>query len=421
MNNANPLRFFTNPLLMEFTAVQDLMGMLNTRAALLDFNPQAITQNTVNRSAVIAVHGVLTYRPDIISMLFGDGTDYMSIREQFQAALDDGDTDRIILDVDSPGGEVAGMFDLADDIFNARGKKPIIAVLNESGYSAAYGIASSADRIYAPRTGGAGSVGVIAVHIDQSGYDEKLGVAYEVIKAGQFKDDFDPHSPLSADARARIQAIIDADYELFVNLVARNRGLNPSDVRAQEAGLYYGKAAVDAGLIDAVQSWKQVASKYQIRKGGFDMQTIVDQVRALISGDKETDEAKVFEAMGYVPKLAEGAVVTTAIDMQAGIDAAVLAALETAKAAAKTELETAVSGVTENINGLVELCTLTKRVDLLGGFINEKLSLDDAKVKLLAAQTPGDPNHVVSTVDPASSGGPNALLDDAKERAEKKK
>ena len=151
------------------------------------------------------------------------------------------------------------------------------------------------------------------------------------------------------------------------------------------------------------------------------MQTIVDQVRALISGDKETDEAKVFEAMGYVPKLAEGAVVTTAIVMQAGIDAAVLAALETAKETAKTELETAVSGVTENINGLVELCTLTKRVDLLGGFINEKLSLDDAKVKLLAAQTPGDPNHVISTVSGVSSGGPNALLDDVKERAEKKK
>jgi len=421
MNSTNPLRFFHSPLLIELSAVQGLMGTLNTKAGLLEFTPQSTQQTTVTRSAVISVHGVLTHRPDIISMLFGDGTDYMTIREQFQAALDDDDYDRIILDVDSPGGEVAGLFDLADDIYNARGKKPIIAVLNEVGYSAAYGLASSADRVYAPRTGGAGSIGVIAVHVDQSKYDENLGVAYEVIKAGEKKNDFDPHSPLSSDARARIQAVIDADYELFVNLVARNRKLDPSVVRGQEAGLYIGKGAVEAGLIDAVQSWKQVASKYQIRRGGFDMQIIVDQVRALISGDKATDEVKVFEAMGYVPKLAEGAVVLSDVELKGKVDEAVTAAVKTAKDEGVVEKDKALADAGANLTGMVELCGLTNRFDLLGGFINDKLSLEDAKKKLLAEQAkPGAVGTgVISSVSGLSDGA-NALLDNAKKRAEKK-
>ena len=95
-------------------------------------------------------------------------TGYDGIRQSFLTAISDPEVSGICLDIDSPGGEVAGCFDLVDEIYHARGSKPIHAILTENAYSAAYAIASAADRIHVPRTGGVGSVGVIVIHCDWS-------------------------------------------------------------------------------------------------------------------------------------------------------------------------------------------------------------------------------------------------------------
>ena len=81
----------------------------------------------------------------------------------------------VLLLIDSPGGEVAGLFDLVDEIYHARGTKPIIAVADEAAFSAAYAIASAADEVYLPATAQVGSIGVIAIHVDQSGLRQKPG------------------------------------------------------------------------------------------------------------------------------------------------------------------------------------------------------------------------------------------------------
>jgi ClpP class serine protease len=85
----------------------------------------------------------------------------------------------VILDVDSSGGEVGGLFDLVDQIgaIKAASQKPLWAVANEGALSAAYAIASTADRLYVTRTGEVGSIGVVAVHVDESGADEQAGLA----------------------------------------------------------------------------------------------------------------------------------------------------------------------------------------------------------------------------------------------------
>jgi ClpP class serine protease len=158
------------------------------------------------------------------------------------------------LHINSPGGDVAGCFDLADAIYAARGTKPIWAILNESAYSAAYAIASAADKIAVPRTGGTGSIGCITLHADITGMLKDAGVRVTTVQYGARKSDGYPTSPMRGAALAGAQAIIDQMGELFVRTVARNRGLAHSTVRDFEAGIFLGRDGVAAGLADAVMS-----------------------------------------------------------------------------------------------------------------------------------------------------------------------
>jgi signal peptide peptidase SppA len=209
--------------------------------------------------AVIAVNGFLHQHSGdvIIDQLLG-GTSFETLREQFHTALNNPNVSAIVFDVDSPGGDVSGCFDLVDEIYNARGIKPICAVANEMAYAGAYAIASAAEKIYLPRTGGVGSVGVVYVHTDQSKFNEKLGVKYTPIYAGSHKADFDRHAPLSAAAQKARQDEINRIYELFISTVARNRNISPQAVRDTDAGLLFGENAVTAELADAVMPWGKV-------------------------------------------------------------------------------------------------------------------------------------------------------------------
>jgi signal peptide peptidase SppA len=216
--------------------------------------------------AMISIQGILHYHSNLIDLIIDyilGGTSYDSIREEFQAALADPSVGAIVFDIDSPGGEVSGCFDLVDEIFNARGIKPISAIVNEMAYSAAYAIASAADKVILPRTGGVGSVGVICVHMDQSQYDANVGVKFTPIFAGSHKGDFTPHAPLSTAAQITAQNEIERIYDLFVKTVARNRGIDPKVVRDTQAGLFFGKNAVAVGLADSVMSSAKVLEDLQ--------------------------------------------------------------------------------------------------------------------------------------------------------------
>lgn len=201
--------------------------------------------------AIIPVRGVL---------MPGDGwcwfgvTYYDAIRRGIAQAVEDADVKAIALHIDSPGGTVAGCFDLVDAIYGMRGSKPMWAILDEHAYSAAYALASAADRIMVPRTGGTGSIGVVGMHTDFSGMLEQMGITITTLQFGARKTDSYPTKPLSDDARDRMQAEIDAMGELFVETVARNRGLDPAKVRATEAGTFLGADGVTQGLADAVMA-----------------------------------------------------------------------------------------------------------------------------------------------------------------------
>lgn len=203
--------------------------------------------------AVIPVQGTLVQKLGTLRP-FSGMTGYDGLRESILQAHADDDVRAIVLDIDSPGGEVAGCFDLVDTIYALRGDKPIWAILSESAYSAAYAIASAADRIMVPRTGGVGSIGVITMHVDWSKALTNAGVAVTFITYGDRKADFHPEIPLSKEAFEAAQADIDSMGELFVTTVARNRNLTADAVRETQAACYMGENGVSRGLADAVMA-----------------------------------------------------------------------------------------------------------------------------------------------------------------------
>ncbi|VVE12798.1 Protease 4 [Pandoraea capi] len=203
--------------------------------------------------AIIPITGTLVHKSGYMRPTCGM-TGYDGIRANLSMALDDPAVRAVMLDIESGGGEVAGCFDLVDAIYNSRGKKPIWAVLSESAFSAAYAIASAADRITVPRTGGTGSVGVICAHVDFSQALAKDGITVTMIHYGARKADGNEFNPLSDVALARYQADVDAMGELFVKTVARNRKLSVASVRGTQATTFLGAEGVEIGFADAVMA-----------------------------------------------------------------------------------------------------------------------------------------------------------------------
>jgi ClpP class serine protease len=200
--------------------------------------------------AVIPVSGTLVHKASYLDALCGM-RGYDAIRRDFLTALDDPEVRAICFAVDSPGGEVSGCFDLVDLIYSSRGKKRMWAILDDAAYSAAYAIASAADYITVPRTGGTGSVGVICMHADFSRQLKGEGIGVTLITYGDHKADGNPYNPLDKAVLQRIQADVDKMGELFVETVARNRNKAPEAIRATQASTYMGAAGVDVGFADA--------------------------------------------------------------------------------------------------------------------------------------------------------------------------
>ena len=140
--------------------------------------------------------------------------------------------------------------------------KPVWAVANDAAYSAAYAIAASAQRLFVTETGGVGSIGVIALHVDQSVKDAKDGYRFTAITAGAHKNDYSPHEPLSDTAKSELQGEVDRLYSIFTEHVAAMRDLDVDAVRATEAGLFFGSNAVAQGLADGLQTLEATLSEF---------------------------------------------------------------------------------------------------------------------------------------------------------------
>jgi capsid assembly protease len=216
----------------------------------------------INGVAVIGVIGVLAHRGGFdanSSYILG----YDRISQMFQAAIGDPAVKSILLEIDSPGGEVAGAFELAAMIREGGKVKPVNAVISSTAASAGYLLASAANDIAIAETGIAGSIGVFLRHADISKAAENEGLKVTYVFAGGHKVDGNPYQPLPDAVRKDLQAQIDKTYGLFVNTVADYRGLTPAAVKGQEARIYTGSDAITAGLADRIATPDQILNEMQ--------------------------------------------------------------------------------------------------------------------------------------------------------------
>ncbi len=254
-------RLFNTPLAVTAARADVLAGLVSgwmrgeSRAAATagmptDATPPPYTV-TSQRVAIVPVLGTLVHRAswmDAESGLVG----YTDVVNAVEAAANDPNVGAILLQLDSPGGEVAGAFEAAAAIREVGKRKTIWAVADSAAYSAAYLLASAAERIVVPQTGGLGSIGVIAMRLDATEADAKLGMKWSVIKAGEQKAFGNPHTPMTETEAAVLQGKVDEINDLFVSTIAERRKLTPRAVAGLQAGTFAGEAAKRVGLADQI-------------------------------------------------------------------------------------------------------------------------------------------------------------------------
>lgn len=203
--------------------------------------------------AVIPVFGVLAQRLNLMSEMSG-GTSTEMLAASLRQALADETVGSIVLNIDSPGGSVYGVAELADIVYSARGQKPVVAVANSLAASAAYWLASQADEVVVTPSGQAGSIGVFACHFDESGAYAQEGIVPTLISAGRYKTEGNAYEPLTDEARQSIQAEVNYYYDMFTAAVARGRGVKAAEVRAGfgEGRVVNARDAVRLGMADRV-------------------------------------------------------------------------------------------------------------------------------------------------------------------------
>jgi ClpP class serine protease len=246
-----------------------------------------------------------------------------------------------------------------------------------------------------------GSIGVIAVHVDQSGWDDKNGLKYTSIFAGAHKNDFSPHHPLSDEALAIIQTEINETWDLFAGTVARNRALKPKVIKSMEAGIFQGRHAVEAGLADRVMSWDQ-ALEYIVStnnsKGGFRMnqEELRSQMEALIT-TPDVDADAALESLGYVP-----------LANQDDVEQRVAEATEQGR----TE-------VMDRVTGILDLCKLAGRSDMAESLVKSGCTVEEARKQIIDAKAgESGKDEIISTVGALSTGEVNPVLLNAQKRAD---
>ena len=207
----------------------------------------------VGSTAVIPISGALLNR---FGGSYGFATGYNAIRSQMNAALGDESVTHILLDVNSPGGHVSGCMELAADILAAREQKPIMAYVDGLCCSAAYALASAASKIVVAPSAQVGSIGAFIMHVSFADALEKEGIEVTYVHAGKHKVDANSTEKLSADAKASLQAGVDATRDTFAATVEAGRGdkFSAKAALATEAKVFDGRAALALGMVDAVAS-----------------------------------------------------------------------------------------------------------------------------------------------------------------------
>ncbi len=206
--------------------------------------------------AVVSILGPLAQRAMVDACAFVDG--YDAILERFASAIANPAIDAVLLEIDSPGGDAAGLMETVRRMQEMRDVtgKPVVAYASEQAASAAYALAQVGNEFYLPASGEIGSIGCLCVHGDVSKALESEGVTMTIVRSGSRKAEHNPYEALSADARASLQSMVDMHAAQFADVVATARGGKAADFLALEGAVMMGKEAVKANLADKVMTYE---------------------------------------------------------------------------------------------------------------------------------------------------------------------
>lgn len=202
-----------------------------------------------DRIAIVPISGTLVSRLGSLRPYSGM-TGYNGIVSRLQAAIDDPGVDGVLLDMDTPGGLVAGGFDAADMIARLREAKPIWSLANDMTCSAGQLLASACTRRLVTQTAKTGSIGVLMGHSNYAGNLEQEGIEITLIFSGAHKVDGNPYGKLPKDVRDSLQQKMDAIRQMFAEKVSAYTSLSVKAVLDTEAAVYTGRESVDVGLAD---------------------------------------------------------------------------------------------------------------------------------------------------------------------------
>lgn len=205
--------------------------------------------------AVLPVYGTIMPRANLLSA-FSGGATIDALRGAFREAMADESISALVMEFDSPGGQVDGVEELATEMRAARGRKPVVAVANTLMASAAYYLAAQADEIVASPSSLVGSIGVVQLHMDRSRQMDAEGVTPTLIAIPPAKVEGNPYQPLTGDAMGNITQVVEDYYGQFVAAVAKGRGVAPSAVRDGygQGRVLTAKRALAAGMVDRIDT-----------------------------------------------------------------------------------------------------------------------------------------------------------------------
>ena len=215
-----------------------------------EFTP--IQKKEEGEVVTLRISGVLESQLSFLSWLFGGSSTY-DIQKEIEILAKDNSISKVILDIDSPGGDISGIQAVANSIYENREK--FVAYVHDNSYSAACWIASACSQvILASETAGIGSIGVVMIHQDISQLEEKIGIKTTEIYSGKYKRIASNHKPLSEEGLETLQKQTDYFYSIFVKDIAKFRGKTEENViqYMAEGKIFIGQQAIECGLADAI-------------------------------------------------------------------------------------------------------------------------------------------------------------------------
>ena len=249
----------------------EAMFQIQSERVLRDTRKQMAAANAGSGIAVLPLYGVVTQRGNMVDDISGPGsTSTQQFTSALRQVLADDTVGQILIDIDSPGGSVYGVAELASEIVKARAQKPVVAVANSLAASAAFWIGCAASEFYVTPGGEVGSIGVWQAHFDYSKALEEEGVKTTLVSAGKFKVEGNPYVPLDPEAQAFMQSRVDDYYNAFIQAVAVGRGVTVDDVRngMGEGRVLGADAALVQRMVDGIASFDDVLARMQAKVAG---------------------------------------------------------------------------------------------------------------------------------------------------------